>query len=76
MSRYQERISAQIDKMVEKMTGDELVEIGIGLIGAGLFRKSSADGTKAAASLADAVSSAATAMHLDFYKAANKEAAE
>lgn len=76
MSRYQKRISAQIDKLVEKMTGDELVEIGVGLIGRGLFRESSKNGVKSAAALADAVSSTTTAMHLDFYRAANKEAAE
>lgn len=71
MSAQSERISREIGLMVRNLTGEELVEIGVGLIGQGLFRESERNGAKAAAALADAVSSTATSLHLDFYKAAN-----
>lgn len=71
MTTQSEYASRRVDLLVEKLTGDELVEIGVGLIGRGLFRESKANGVKAAAALADVVSSTTSAMHLDFRKAAS-----
>lgn len=66
----------QCRRLVDGATGDELVELGVGIIARGLFRISEAQGAKAAANAADAASSATTAMHLDFYRLAEASVAQ
>ena len=69
MSRLAERASTKINDLVKNLTGDEIVEIGIGLIGRGVFRAKERDGEKSAIALVSAASSTLTSIHIDMRRA-------
>lgn len=69
MSRLAERASAKIDDLVKNLTGEEIVEIGVGLIGRGVYRAAERDGDKKAVSLVSAASSTLTSIHIDMRRA-------
>lgn len=57
----------------EGWPADDVIEVGIGAVARGLYRKRTQDGAEAAADTASVVSSNVTSMHLDFRRLAAKE---
>ena len=74
MSLAQKEIEQELKKLLEGMTGDELVEIGIGIIGRGTYRAIKDEGNTHAAELLGACASTLTDMRRDLLRAAVTEA--
>ena len=62
-----------VNEAVEHLTGEQITEIGVGLIAKGLFRTKTRQGAKQAADDAQTSVSVISGMHLDFRRAALKE---
>ncbi|EKE70865.1 hypothetical protein [Oceanibaculum indicum] len=61
---------AALAPLIATMTGDQLVEFGVGIMAKGVMRTAQSAGHEEAADLASAASSALTAIHLDMRRAA------
>jgi len=59
-------IVAKINDLIDSLTGDEIVEIGVGLVAKGCFRTKAMDGTKQARQNAQAACSVIRGIELDF----------
>lgn len=66
-------VEAFLSEAFESWPADDVIEVGIGAVARGLYRKRTQEGAGAAADAASAVSSATTSMHLDFRRLALKE---
>lgn len=67
---------ARIMRCVEGMDGDQLIELGVGLAGAGAMRVQELCGPEAAADAIAPASSVLNGIHIDMLKAANRRAGE
>lgn len=66
-----DEIENKISKLVFGLSGEEVVEIGVGLVARGIYRTSQTHSSKEAAGVASSVSSVISSIHLDMLRAAN-----
>ena len=68
-----EAANKAVNETISKCTGDQIIEIGIGLIARGLYRIKEQQGNQAVSDKADHVSSFTTRMNLDYMRLASKD---
>lgn len=71
--KTQAEVDEYLREAFEGWPADDVIEVGIGAVARGLYRKRTQEGAEAAADAASAVSSHTSGMHLDFRRLAAKE---